>query len=82
MKCIILKSRNSKNRPNNMFNSNESNNPSYKTVKPPSHNEKHFTKSNRHEIFNELIVESNESEDASIVAEIVIDNNDSTLLVN
>ena len=36
MKFIMLKDRNSNNRPNNRFNNNESNNPSYKTVKPLS----------------------------------------------
>ena len=82
MKSILLKVKNSNNRPNNGFNSNKSNNPSHKTVKPPSYNEKSFTKPNLHELLNELIVESNESEDASIVAENAIDNNESTLLVN
>ena len=82
MKSIILKGRNSKNRPNNRFNRNESNNPSYKTVKHPSYNEKPFTKANLRELLNELIVESHESEDASIVSENAIDDNESTLLVN
>ena len=36
MKHVILKGRNSNNAPNNSFNSNKSNNPSCKTVKPPS----------------------------------------------
>ena len=41
-----------------------------------------FTKSNIHEILNDLIAESNESQDASIVSENVIDNNESNVLVN
>ena len=42
MKSIILKGINSNNRPNNRFNSNTHNNPSWKTVKPPSYNAKPF----------------------------------------
>ena len=82
MKYVILKGRNSINRPNNRFNSNKSNNLSHKTVKTTSYNEKSFTKPNLHELLNELIVESNKLEDAFIVAENAIDNNESTLLVN
>ena len=82
MKSIIVKGRNSNNVTKNRSNSNKSNNPSYKTVKPHSCNEKPFTKANLNEILNELIVESNESQDASNVAKNVIDNNESTLLVN
>ena len=67
--------------PNNRFNSNKSNNYSYKTIKPPSNNGKLFNKANLHELLNEL-VESNESEDNTVVAENVIDKNESTLLVN
>lgn len=61
MKSIILKGRSSNNRHNNRLNGNKSNNPNCKTVKPPSYNEKLFTKSNIHEILNDLIAESNES---------------------
>ena len=82
MKSLILKGRNSSNRPNNRFNSNASNDPSYKTVKPPFYSEKPFTKANLHELLNDSIVKSNESKDASIVAENSIDDNESTLLVN
>ena len=38
MKSIILKGRNSNNRPNDRFNNNEYNNPSYITIKPSSCN--------------------------------------------
>ena len=50
MKSIILKGRNSNNRPNNRSNSNKSNNLSYKNIKPPSFNAKPFTKANLHEL--------------------------------
>ena len=82
MKSILLRGINSNNRPNNRFNSNEYDNPSYKTVKPSSYNEKPFTKANLHKLLKELIVEGHESEDASIVSENAINNNESTLLVN
>ena len=55
---------------------------SYKTIKHPSYNGKPFTKANLHEHLNEFIVEINKSEDHVVVTEDVIDNNDSTLLVN
>ena len=60
MKSIIIKGRKINNRPNKRFNSNEPNNHSCKPVKCPSYNETPFTKSNLHELLNELIVESNE----------------------
>ena len=82
MKSIILTGGNSNNRPKSRFNSDECDNPSYKTVKLPSQNEKPFTKANLYELLNKLIVESDESDDASIVAENLIDNNESTFLVN
>ena len=53
-----------------------------KPSNPLSCSENPFTKANLYELLNELIVESNESEDASIVAENEIDNNESTFLVN
>ena len=40
MKSAILKDMNSNNRPNKRFNSDKSNNPSHKTIKPPSYNGK------------------------------------------
>ena len=52
MKSIILKGRNSDSRPSSRFNSNKYNNPSYKTVNPPSYNGKPFTKANLHELLN------------------------------
>ena len=53
-----------------------------KPSNPLSCSENPFTKANLYELLNELIVESNESEDASIVAENEIDNNEFALLVN
>ena len=82
MKAIILKGRNNNSRSNNRSNSNKSNNSRHNTIKHPFLQWKHFTKSNLYELLNELIVESNESEDNAVVTEDVIDNNDSTLLVN
>ena len=38
MKSIRLKGRNIKNKPNNRFNSNKSNNYTYKTIKHPPYN--------------------------------------------
>ena len=67
MKSIILKGSDSNSKPNNRFNSNKTNNSSYKTIKPPSYNKKPFTKVNLHELLNELIVKSHESEDSSFV---------------
>ena len=58
MKSIILKGRNSNNRPNNRFNSNKHNDSSYENIKPPSYNSKPFTNAKLHELLNELIVES------------------------
>ena len=57
MKSIILKVRSRNNRHNNRLNSNKSNNPNCKTVKPPSYNEKLFTKSN----IPENVIDNNES---------------------
>ena len=82
MKSAILKGRKSNNKPNNRFNKNKFNNPSHRTIKPISFKPKPFTKSNHHQFLNKLIVENNESEDDAAVAEDMIDNNDSALLVN
>ena len=82
MKSIILKGINSNNRPNNRFNSNDHNNSSFKTIKLPSYNGKPLTKDNLHELSNELIFESKESEENAVVTEDLIENNDSTVLVN
>ena len=59
MKHVILKGRNSKNKPNNRFRNNKFNNPSYRTIKPPSCKSNHFTKANLYELLHELIVEIN-----------------------
>ena len=67
---------------NNISNISKYNKSSYKLIKYPSCNGKHFTKANLHELLNELIVESNEYEDDSVATEDVIDNNDYTLLFN
>ena len=82
MKSIILKGRNSNNRPNNRCNVNKTNNPSYKTIKSPPYYGKPFTKAKLHEILNELIVDINESKDSSFVVENAMDKNESTLLAN
>ena len=82
MKSIILKGRNSGNRPSGRFNSNNSNNHSYKSIKPLPLRGKLFTKANLTELLSELIVESHELEDSPFASENVEDNKESTLLVN
>ena len=80
MKYVILKGRNS-DKPTNRFNNNE-HNLIHRTYRPFSCNAKPFTKDNLHEFLIELIVESNESENDTIITEGVVDNNEFTLLVN
>ena len=82
MKAVILKGRNSRNRSNDRYNSNESNNFSHESVKPSSFNGKPSTKTNLHKLLNESLVESNDSENNDDVAEEVDVSNDSTLLFN
>ena len=79
---MILKGGNSNNKPSNRFNKNESKNTSCRTIKPFFCNSKPSTKANLHELFHELIVEINESEEDDLFAKDASDNNDSTLLVN
>lgn len=82
MKSIILKGRNSGNRPSGRFNSNNSNNHSYKSIKPLPLRGKPFTKANLTELLSELIFEIHELEDSSFASENVVDDKESTLLVN
>ena len=58
-KAMILKGRRNINRSNNMSNSSEFNNFSYKTVKSPSCNRKPFVKAILHELLSEIIFEIN-----------------------
>ena len=82
MKSMILKGKISNRKLNNRFNNKKINNPSHRTIKPHSCKPKLFTTAKLHESLHESIVESNESEDNSIVAEDSEDNDDSNLLVN
>ena len=82
MKHAMLKGKISNSKSNNRFSKNIFNNPSCKTIKPPSCNPKPFTKANLHELLHELIVESNQSEDDDSVTEDTEEKNDSTFLVN
>ena len=59
VKSAIIKGRNSNNMPSNMFNNNEHNDPSYITIKHPSHKPKQLTKANLHNFLHELVVKIN-----------------------
>ena len=82
MKAIILKVRNSSYGSNNRSNSNKSKNFSCKPVRPSSCNGKPFTKDNLHKLLNEILVETNDSENYAIISEDGDGSNDSTLLFN
>ena len=66
----------------NRFNNNKPNNYNYRAPKNSSCNAKPFNKANRHELLNELIVESNGAVNDAFITEDVPDNNESALLVN